>query len=132
MCKSFTQEGVCYDVKVSDGYVNFCSCPDNRGICKHIFLVSRVKVLPLNAQRLVTNSSSEPMNITDDEKKRIALADFKDEANKAKRLMMKHIDAVFKTADIPSIEILSHYMKEFIMKSEKLHTNPQARPNKQR
>jgi tagatose-1,6-bisphosphate aldolase len=59
-------------------------------------------------------------------------ADFKDEANKAKRLMMKQVDEGFKTQDIPSIEILIHYMKEFSMKSEKLHTNPQARPNKQR
>jgi hypothetical protein len=42
--------------------------------------------------------------------------------------MMKHVDEVFKTEDIPSIEILSHYMKEFIMKSENFIQIPKRVP----
>ncbi|CAO3600964.1 unnamed protein product [Absidia cylindrospora] len=50
-CKSFTCEGVDYVVSVSpSGSVSSCSCPFVAGICKHMFILSRVKLLPYSSR----------------------------------------------------------------------------------
>ncbi|SAM01214.1 hypothetical protein [Absidia glauca] len=49
-CRSFTNPEVIYQVIVSQsGYVSSCSCPVVSGICKHMFLLSRIKVIPYHA-----------------------------------------------------------------------------------
>lgn len=53
-CKSFTNPELFYEVKKEENYVNSCSCPDNIGICKHMFLVSKVMVIPFSLRKSST------------------------------------------------------------------------------
>ncbi|SAM03055.1 hypothetical protein [Absidia glauca] len=49
-CRSFTNPDVIYQLIVSQsGYVSSCSCSFVSGICKHMFLLSRIKVIPYYA-----------------------------------------------------------------------------------
>ncbi|SAL95413.1 hypothetical protein [Absidia glauca] len=58
-CQSFTNQGISYRVSVANGTIASCSCPYNKGICKHMFLVSAVKMLPfLHQYRPVPSASS--------------------------------------------------------------------------
>ncbi|SAL96563.1 hypothetical protein [Absidia glauca] len=44
----------------SSGYIVSCSCPIVIGICKHMFLVSRIKVIPYYALHSTLHSSAPP------------------------------------------------------------------------
>ncbi|SAM04955.1 hypothetical protein [Absidia glauca] len=49
-CRSFTNPEVIYQLIVSQsGYVSSCSCPVVSGICKHMVLLLRIKVILYNA-----------------------------------------------------------------------------------
>ncbi|CEG64343.1 hypothetical protein RMATCC62417_01329 [Rhizopus microsporus] len=56
-CKSFTKNDATYIVTCQQYYLSSCSCPDQLGLCKHIFLVSRVRKIPFSA-RTINNSNN--------------------------------------------------------------------------
>ncbi|SAL96731.1 hypothetical protein [Absidia glauca] len=59
--QSFTNTDIVYSVVVSpSGYIVSCSCPVVIGICKHMFLVSSIKVIPYYALHSTLHSSSAP------------------------------------------------------------------------
>jgi uncharacterized Zn finger protein len=57
-----------YVVQYNDegNYLSSCSCPDHLGLCKHIFLVSRVKTIPYNCRKNYKNTK-KPATITTEE-----------------------------------------------------------------
>jgi hypothetical protein len=57
-----------YVVQYNDegNYLSFCSCPDHLGLCKHIFLVSRVKIIPYNCRKSYKNTK-KPAPVTTEE-----------------------------------------------------------------
>ncbi|SAM02680.1 hypothetical protein [Absidia glauca] len=60
-CQSFTNTDIVYSVVVSSsGYIVSCSCPVVTGIRKHMFLVSRIKVIPYYAYHSTLHYSSAP------------------------------------------------------------------------
>lgn len=48
----------------SDSYLSCCSCPDNTYLCKHIFLVSRVKAIPFSARITSYTSAATAPTVT--------------------------------------------------------------------
>ncbi|SAL97502.1 hypothetical protein [Absidia glauca] len=60
-CQSFTNTDIVYSVVVlPSGYIVSNPCPAVNGICKHMFLVSRIKVIPYYAHHSTLHSSSAP------------------------------------------------------------------------
>ncbi|SAM06567.1 hypothetical protein [Absidia glauca] len=53
-CQSFTNT----DIVSPSGHIVSCSCPAVTGICKHMFLVSRIKVIPYYTHNSTLHSSS--------------------------------------------------------------------------
>ncbi|CEG72415.1 hypothetical protein RMATCC62417_07977 [Rhizopus microsporus] len=44
--KPFTDDYIWYEVKLKNGHLFCCNCPDGSKLCKHIFLVNRVTNVP--------------------------------------------------------------------------------------
>ncbi|KAI7847177.1 hypothetical protein BDC45DRAFT_526978 [Circinella umbellata] len=55
-CKSFTNDDTEYTVSCFNNHL-FCG-PDYGVLCKHIFLVSRIKMIPFSVRRTYSNSNS--------------------------------------------------------------------------
>lgn len=53
--QSFTNSDITYKVTSVNDCLSSCSCPDPSGLCKHIFLVSRVKLVPYSSRRPITH-----------------------------------------------------------------------------
>ncbi|CAO3591984.1 unnamed protein product [Absidia cylindrospora] len=58
ICKSFTVDEVSYQINIANNCVVSCSCPVPSGICKHMFLLSRIKLIPFNVVSPVSSSRS--------------------------------------------------------------------------
>ncbi|KAI7848107.1 hypothetical protein BDC45DRAFT_524325, partial [Circinella umbellata] len=67
ICKSFTNDDTEYTVSCFNNYLSCCTCPDYGVLCEHIFLVSRIKMIPFSVRRTYSNnnSTSATYNTTD-------------------------------------------------------------------
>ncbi|CAO3588297.1 unnamed protein product [Absidia cylindrospora] len=99
-CKSFESDDY-YDVVVSDsGYVFSCSCPVVNGICKHMFLLSRVKILPYSVPastsslRSSTSSSTSSSSYQNDNGSNIQLKELCDQVTVLQRNLNRTIQSV--------------------------------------
>ncbi|CEG74323.1 hypothetical protein RMATCC62417_09559 [Rhizopus microsporus] len=60
---------------MENNHVHFCNCPDIVGICKHMLLVSRVKVIPFSFRKklnIATKQSVKGKEKEDDNSARIS------------------------------------------------------------
>ncbi|KAI7854624.1 hypothetical protein BDC45DRAFT_507700 [Circinella umbellata] len=58
ICKSFTNDDTEYTVSCFNNYLSCCTCPDYGVLCEHIFLVSRIKMIPFSVRRTYSNNNS--------------------------------------------------------------------------
>ncbi|GAA5800204.1 hypothetical protein HPULCUR_005629 [Helicostylum pulchrum] len=68
-CQSFDPDSDnIYQISVGNNHVRFCSCPDSIGICKHMFLVSRIMKIPFSVRKIVTIAREPVVNNRTDDK----------------------------------------------------------------
>ncbi|KAI9246630.1 hypothetical protein EDC94DRAFT_529411, partial [Helicostylum pulchrum] len=57
-----------YQISVENNHVRSCSCPDSIGICKHMFLVSRIMAIPFSVRKIVSIAQAPIVNNGIDDK----------------------------------------------------------------
>ncbi|KAI9259844.1 hypothetical protein EDC94DRAFT_585685 [Helicostylum pulchrum] len=64
-CQSFDPDSDnIYQISVGNNHVRFCSCPDSIGICKHMFLVSRIMKTPFS-RVTISNTNQDYVFVSD-------------------------------------------------------------------
>lgn len=148
-CLSFDDKkaNVWYEVNCNAGYVSDCSCPDVAKICKHMFLISRIKKIPFTYVKKNNTYAEDKKSITNEEdltydellneEHKIRYEELCETQNNMKKLLLKELDMPLKIQDNnyadknKELELLLHNMKGFISTLQNARTPHQARPSRQ-
>jgi hypothetical protein len=123
-----------YKVTMKEAYVDKCDCPVKDGLCKHIFLVSRMKILPYSKRTIFSTQQSTNNNPTDsivDEVDAALLLDAKERFSNMKMTLNNKLQALLDKAETPQqIEYGIRLQQQMITEIAKL-TDPFLGPTKQ-
>lgn len=137
-CKSFNPDSDnIYEIKIENNYVHSCSCPDSVGICKHMFLVSRVMVIPFSFRKKINiaqkNSNKGKEKETDNSARLSALLE---DAQRFTNMLNKEVNR-FSAEENRSLIALDEVedgiqsLKNTLSILEKIGKTSQTRPSRQ-
>jgi uncharacterized Zn finger protein len=139
-------------VFVENNVVAKCSCPDMAGICKHMFLVSRIKMIHYSNRFISSNTlttelttsivpatvpptanTAEPTNMEEQERfMESLLHDTNERFANTRRRMDQHLQSFQANATgVHDAELIIQKMKELTSLVQRIN-NPNQRPEKQR
>ena len=143
---SFNKEkiNIFYNIEYDNGYLCHCDCPDVSGICKHIFLVSKIFNLsytfakPCIIEEEQKENEEEVYNEILREEEKLHFEALQESFEKTKKIVLKEIDhPLASQSDVDykeksrELEYKIQNMKNFVSTLQKARTPHQTRPQRQ-